>query len=117
MSSINDLPPAVQEQIKQMQNLQNQLSTFRQQIEISQSRMSELKGTLKEIEAFSEEEELFKTVGQVMFKTTVGKVKKDFAEEMELLELKTNSLKSKEEKIKTQLTDLNKSLASQLNVQ
>ena len=47
MSSINDLPPAVQEQLKQMQNLQTQIQTVRQQIDISQSRMSELKGTLK----------------------------------------------------------------------
>ena len=117
MSSINDLPPAVQEQLKQMQNLQTQIQTVRQQIDISQSRMSELKGTLKEIENFSEEEELFKSVGQVMFKINAGKVKTDFKEELELLELKINSLKSKEDKWKTQLTEMNKSITNQLNIQ
>ena len=116
MSSINDLPPAVQEQLKQMQNLQTQIQTLRQQIDVSQNRMSELKGTLKEIEPLTDEEELFKTVGQVMFKTTVGKVKTDFQEELELLELKLNSLKNKEEKWKTQLNEMNKSIANQLNI-
>lgn len=116
MSSINDLPPAVQEQLKQMQTLQTQIQTLRQQIDVSQNRVSELKGTLKEIENFSEDEELFKTVGQVMFKTNAGKVKSDFSEELELLELKINSLKNKEEKWKTQLTEMNKSIANQLNI-
>ena len=116
MSSINDLPPAVQEQLKQMQTLQTQIQTLRQQIEVSQNRISELKGTLKEIETFSEDEELFKTIGQVMFKTTAGKVKSDFSEELELLELKINSLKNKEEKMKTQLNEMNKTIANQLNI-
>lgn len=117
MSSLNDLPPAVQEQLKQMQTLQTQIQALRQQIDVSQSRMSELKGTLKEIESMNEEEELFKSVGQVMFKTTAGKVKTDFSEELELLELKINSLKKKEESWKNQLTEMNKSITSQLNLQ
>ena len=116
MSSINDLPPAVQEQLKQMQTLQTQIQALRQQIDFSQNKMNELKGTLKEIEPLSEEEELFKTVGQVMFKTTVGKVKSDFSEELELLELKLNSLKKKEESWKNQLNDLNKSITNQLQM-
>ena len=52
-----------------------------------------------------------------MFKTTVGKVKSDFTEELELLDLKMNSLKSREDKMKTQYTEMNKTLASQLNIQ
>lgn len=117
MSSYNDLPADVQEQIKQMQNLQTQISTFSRQIEISQSRMNELKSTLKEIDPLKDEDELFKTVGQVMFKTTVIKVKSDFQEELELLELKLKSMRGKEEKLKTQLTELNKSVTTRLNIQ
>ena len=117
MTSIKDLPPAEQEHIKQMQNLNAQLQTIRQQIEVSQTRITELKSTLKEIEDLDEGDELFKTVGQVMFKTTVGKVKSDFTEELELLDLKMNSLKSREDKMKTQYTEMNKTLASQLNIQ
>lgn len=116
MSSYNDLPPAVQEQLKQMQTLQTQIQALRQQIDISQNRMSELKGTLKEIDPLNENEELFKSVGQVMFKTTVGKVKNDFSEELELLELKLNSLKKKEETWKSQLTEMNKSITNQLQM-
>ena len=90
-----------------MQNLNAQIQTIRQQIEVSQSRISELKGTLKEIESFGEGEELYRTVGQVMFKTSAGKVKADFKEELELLELKINSLKGREEKMKNQYTEMN----------
>ena len=100
-----------------MQNLNAQIQTIRQQIEVSQSRISELKGTLKEIETFGEGEELYRTVGQVMFKTSAGKVKTDFKEELELLELKINSLKGREEKMKNQYTEMNKNLANQLNIQ
>ena len=100
-----------------MQNLNAQIQTIRQQIEVSQSRISELKGTLKEIESFGEGEELYMTVGQVMFKTSAGKVKADFKEELELLELKNNSLKGREEKMKNQYTEMNKNLANQLNIQ
>lgn len=100
-----------------MQNLNAQIQTIRQQIEVSQSRISELKGTLKEIESFGEGEELYRTVGQVMFKTSAGKVKADFKEELELLELKINSLKGREEKMKNQYTEMNKNLANQLNIQ
>jgi prefoldin beta subunit len=117
MSSYNDLPPEIQEKIKQMQNLQNQLQALRQQLDVSQSKVNELKGTLKEIESFEDSEELFKTVGQVMFKTTVGKIKAEFGEDLELLELQIKTLKNKDEKWKAQLNEMNKSITSQLNLQ
>jgi len=117
MSSFKDLPPAVQEQIKQMQNLQTQIQTIKSQMELSQGRLNEIKTTLKEITDLGDEEQLFKSVGQVMFTSKAGKIKSELNEELELIELKINSLKKQEERGKNQLNELNKTITNQLNIQ
>lgn len=70
-------------------------------------------GELKEIESLNEEEEQFKNVGQIMFKTTAGKDNRDLNKELELLGFKINFLKKKEESWKNELNEKNKSITNQ----
>ena len=105
--SLKNFPPEVQEKIKQMQSLQNQLQALNSQIEISQNRMNEHKSTLKELEGVTDDVKLYKNVGQIMFSSSASLVRKELGDDLELLELKLNTLKKQEEKVRNQLNELN----------
>lgn len=113
--SYNDLPPEVQEKLKQMQNLQTHVQAVASQVNVTQNKISEFKSTLKELEGVTDEDTLYKNVGQVMFSTKASIVKKELADELELLDLTINKLKKQEENGRNQLNELNKLVSSQLN--
>ncbi len=114
MATQNDLPEETKKQIAQLQNMQNQIQTLRIQRDANQREFSEIKATLKEIENHDDDNELYKSIGPVFFKTTAKKTREEFKDRVELLELKINSLKKQEERTKTQLTELNDAISLQI---
>ena len=117
--SLKNFPPEVQEKIKRMQSLQNQLQTINSQIELLQSKTNENKNTLKELSSVTDDVKLYKTVGQIMFSSTSTEVKKELEENLELAELNLERLKKHKEKMENELkevnTYLNQVVASQQN--
>ncbi|MHA2363131.1 MAG: prefoldin subunit beta [Candidatus Hodarchaeales archaeon] len=111
--TFRDIPPAVQEQLQKLQDLQNQVQTLRIQLDANQREFSEIKGTLKEIEGLNDDDELYKTVGPIFFKNSVKKVRFELNERIEFIELKINSLKKQEERSKKHLDELNKTISLQ----
>lgn len=115
--SMKNFSPEIQEKIKQLQTLQNQLQSINSQLDITRGRFNEHKTTIKELDNVSEDAKIFKSVGQVMFSSTVPDVRKELGDEMELLELKLNTLKKQEEKTRTQLNELNQYLSQVISSQ
>ena len=105
--ALRNLSPEIQEKIKQLQNLQNQLQAIGSQIDFSQGRVNEHKSTLKELEGVTDDVKLYKNVGQIMFSSTASSIRKELSEELELFDLNLNRLKKQEEQTKKQLTELN----------
>ena len=114
MSLQRDLPPEVEEKIATMQNLQNQLQSLRIQLEANQRELTEIKSTLKEIENHEEEEELYKSVGSIFFKTTAKKARDEFNDRLEVLERRNTRLKEQDSRSKNQLEELNKEVSMQI---
>jgi prefoldin beta subunit len=115
--SFKNLSPEIQEKIKQLQNLQNQLQALNSQIDVTQGRYNEHKATLKELENVSDNVKLYKSVGQIMFSSNVTQTKKELSEEMEILELQLKTLKKQEEKTRNQLNELNQYLNQIISTQ
>ena len=114
MATQNELPEETKKQIAQLQNMQNQIQTLRIQLDANQREYSEIKATLKEIENHDDDDELYKSIGPVFFKTTTKKAREEFKDRQELLEIKIDALKKQEERSKTQLTELNDTISLQI---
>ncbi|MFW9995657.1 MAG: prefoldin subunit [Candidatus Odinarchaeota archaeon] len=111
---IRDIPPALQEQLRSYETMRQQVNLLREQINVFERSNAELKATLKAIEDKSDDEELYRQVGLIMFKDKASKVKKDLTERLEITALQLNSLKKQSENLTKKLKEKEKELTSQM---
>lgn len=82
------LNPQQQQELQRLQQMSQQLSQMNQQYIQLQGRQRELKKTLDALENIAADAEIYRSVGQLMFKTEAGKTKTELEEELELLEVR-----------------------------
>jgi chaperonin cofactor prefoldin len=75
-----------------------------------ESRVSELKITQEEIKGLDDDMEVYKTVGQLLLKTSMAKAKEDVNTELDELEPKIIGLKSQVEKFEERVREAEKRL-------
>ncbi len=86
--AVRELSPAQQEQLLKFRQLEQTLQNLRiQQAEISRT-LSEIEMTKKELQKLDSENEVWQTIGSVMFPKKVSIVLNEITERAELLELK-----------------------------
>lgn len=114
MSDLTELPPQVQERLLRLQQLQRSLQTViaqKQQVELE---LAESEQALTELGNLSEGAVIYKSIGSLLVKTEKSKVEADLKERKELLNTRAQVLGKQEERLRSQLNQLQAKLKQEL---
>lgn len=109
-----ELPPQIQNQLAQLQQLQQQaqaLSVQKTQLELA---LSEAKQTLEELDKLDSNALIFKSVGEVLIKSSKELVKAELTEKQETYNVRLKSLERQEERVQTRFQQLQQQLKKAL---
>jgi len=109
------LPPEVQQRLLRLQQLQQTLQSIlaqKQQVEIE---LTEIEQALSELQKTSDDTLIYKAIGTLLVKTEKEKVTADLNERKELLNTRATVLGKQEERIRTQLKELQTKLQRDLS--
>lgn len=108
------LPPQVQERLLRLQQVQQTLQsvlTQKQQVELE---LTEIEQALSELQKVAEDAVIYKAIGSLMVKTEKAKVTADLNERKELLNTRITVLGKQEERLRTQMKELQTKLQQDL---
>ncbi len=111
---ISKLPPQVQQRLLRLQQLQQTLQgvlTQKQQIELE---LTEVEQALDELEKLTDKATIYKSIGSLLVKSEKGKVTTDLNERKELLDMRINVLGKQEERLRSQVKELQTKLQRDL---
>ena len=111
---ISKLPPQVQQRLLRLQQLQQTLQgvlTQKQQLELE---LSEVEQALSELEKLSGAAIIYKSIGSLLVKSKKTKVTTELNERKDLLNMRINVLGKQEERLRTQVKDLQEKLQKDL---
>ena len=111
---ISRLPPQVQQRLLRLQQLQQTLQgvlTQKQQLELE---LTEVEQALSELEKLADTAVIYKSVGSLLVKSEKAKVTTELNERKELLNMRINVLGKQEERLRTQVKDLQEKLQQDL---
>jgi prefoldin beta subunit len=112
---ISKLPPQVQERLLRLQQVQQTLQSVlaqKQQVDIE---LTEIEQALGELQKMAEDAVIYKAIGTLLVKSERAKIVTDLSERKELLNTRTTVLSKQEERLRTQLKDLQAKLQQDLN--
>jgi len=112
---LSKLPPQVQERLMRLQQLQQTLQTVLQQKQQVDMEASEIDQTLTELQQTADEAIIYKQAGSLLIKTDKAKVVAELNERKDLLSTRQTVMARQEERMRTQLKDLQNQLQSDLN--
>ncbi|MEM2875340.1 MAG: prefoldin subunit beta [Candidatus Bathyarchaeia archaeon] len=108
------LPPQVQERLLRLQQLQQTLQsvlTQKQQLEIE---LTEVDQALEELKNVKDDAVIYKSIGSLLVRAEKNKVTEDLVERKELLNMRVNVLGKQEERLRSQLKELQEKLQTDL---
>ena len=111
---ISKLPPQVQQRLVRLQQLQQTLQgvlTQKQQLELE---LTEIEQALDELEKLTDNATIYKSIGSLLVKSGKGKVTTDLNERKELLDMRVNVLGKQEERLRSQVKELQTKLQRDL---
>lgn len=111
---ISRLPPQVQQRLLRLQQLQQTLQavlTQKQQLELE---FTEVEQALSELEKLTDSATIYKSIGSLLVKAKKGKVTTELNEQKDLLNMRINVLGKQEERLRTQVKDLQTKLQRDL---
>jgi len=111
---ISKLPPQVQQRLLRLQQLQQTLQgvlTQKQQLELE---LTEVEQTLDELEKLTDKATIYKSIGSLLVKSEKGTVTTDLEERKELLDMRINVLGKQEERLRSQVKELQTKLQRDL---
>lgn len=111
---LSKLPPQVQERFLRLQQLQQTLQsvlTQKQQVDLEQT---EVEQTLNELEKTAEDAIIYKSAGSLLVKTKKIKVTEELVEHKELLNTRTKVLARQEERLRSQVKEVQTKLQEDL---
>lgn len=114
MSEETRLPPAVQERLLRLQQLQETLRTVlaqKQQLDIE---LLEIDRALSELEKAPDEAIVYKSIGSLLIRTDKAKVTNELNERKELTSMRISVLTKQEERLRSQIKELQEKLQRDL---
>lgn len=108
------LPPQVQERLLRLQQLQQTLQAVlaqKQQVELE---LTELEQALSELQKIADDAVIYKSIGSILVRTDKAKVTADLNERKELLNTRAAVLGKQEERLRTQMKELQSRLQQDL---
>jgi len=111
---ISKLPPQVQQRLLRLQQLQQTLQavlTQKQQLELE---LNEVEQALSELEKLTDEAVIYKSIGSLLVKSERTKVTTELKERKDLLNMRIGVLGKQEERLRSQVKDLQTKLQQDL---
>jgi len=105
MSSNQQIPPMVQEQLAKLQQTQQNLQSILMQKQQLESEKHETEKALEELKKASDDESVFKHAGTIMIKSNKKDLIDELEEQAELAKTKASILVKQEERLKTTLKE------------
>jgi prefoldin beta subunit len=112
---ISKLPPQVQERLLRLNQLQQTLQSIlaqKQQVEIE---LTEIEQALNELQKMTDDAVIYKAIGSLLVKSEKAKISADLNERKELLNTRATVLGKQEERLRSQLKDLQTKLQQDLS--
>jgi prefoldin beta subunit len=109
-----ELPPQIQNQLAQLQQLQQQaqaVMTKKTQIE---GLIRETEAALKELEKSSDDAVIYKSVGELLFRAEKPKLVEELKERKDMMDLRLKTMAKQEERIQGRFTQLQEQLKQAL---
>jgi len=105
MSSNQQIPPVVQEQLAKLQQTQQNFQSIQMQKQQLESEKLETEKALEELKKASDDELVFKHAGTIMIKSNKKDLIEELEEQVELAKTKSSLLVKQEERLKTTLKE------------
>ena len=105
MSSNQQIPPVVQEQLAKLQQTQQNFQSIQMQKQQLESVKLETTKALEELKKASDDESVFKHAGTIMIKSNKKDLIEELEEQLELAKTKASLLVKQEERLKTTLKE------------
>ena len=105
MSSNQQIPPMVQEQLAKLQQTQQNFQSILMQKQQLESEKLETEKALEELKKASDDELVFKHAGTIMIKSNKKDLIEELEEHVELAKTKASLLVKQEERLKTTLKE------------
>jgi prefoldin beta subunit len=112
---ISKLPPQVQERLLRLQQVQQTLQSVlaqKQQVEIEST---EIEQALSELQKMTDDAIIYKAIGTLLVKSEKANITTELNERKELLNTRATVLGKQEERLRTQLKDLQTRLQQDLS--
>jgi prefoldin beta subunit len=109
-----ELPPQVQNQIAQLQQLQQQAQTLLSQKSQIEMIIRETESAVKELEASDEGAVIYKSVGEVLFKADRAKLIEELKDKKDVLDLRLKTLEKQEDRIQKRFGQLQDQLKASM---
>lgn len=111
---IAKLPPAVQERLLRLQQLQETLQTVLAQKQQLDLELIEIDRALSELEKVSDDVVIYKSIGSLLIRTDKAKVTSELSERRELTNMRVSVLTKQEERLRSQIKELQEKLQKDL---
>ena len=105
MSSNQQIPPLVQEQLAKLQQTQQNFQSIQMQKQQLESEKHETEKALEELKKASDDDSVFKHAGSIMIKSNKKDLIDELEEQIELAKTKASLLVKQEERLKTALKE------------
>ena len=111
---ISGLPPQVQERLLRLQQLQQTLQNVRSQKQQLELGLTEVEQAFEELGKLGDDGVIYKSIGALLVSSEKQKVILELGERRELLKTRIGVLKKQEERLGTQVKDLQMKLQQDL---
>jgi prefoldin beta subunit len=111
---MNELPPQIQNQLAQLQQVQQQAQALLQQKGQVEMMLRETERALEELKKTPEDAEVYRAAGELLIKAKREDVLKDLEEKKDNFDVRLKSLSRQEERIQQRFTQLQDSIKSAL---
>lgn len=105
-----DMPQNIQEQLNQFQQVQQQAQSIAMQKQTLTLQINESKKALDELSKTADDQDVYKTAGPLLIKTTKADSEADLKDSIEMLEIRQKTIEKQEKRITGKLEELQKNL-------
>ena len=111
---ISRLPPQIQQRLLRLQQLQQTLQGVMAQKQQLEMQLTEVEQAVSELEKLNETAVIYKSIGALLVKSEKDKVTAELTERKELVKMRVDVLAKQEERLRTQVKDLQEKLQRDL---
>ena len=111
---LSKLPPQVQQRLLRLQQLQQTLQTVLTQKQQLELELTEVEQALGELEKLTDVAVIYKSIGSLLVKSERVKVTSELTERKDLLKMRIDVLGKQEERLRSQVKDLQTKLQQDL---